>query len=307
MYYKDKWFTWYYDGVEMGHKTSLDSKFTISVKPTIDRKVNSYKEELLKNAELTRAAFAEPFDLMFSGGVDSEAVLRSYLELKIPVNVYTFKYENDYNLFDLEHARRICRELNVKLNIIDFNLKKFYENDAYDVWRTGYYLAAGQLPHMKMFDYLDNIPIMGSANPLWEYHDNKWTFDLDEKYHSQSIYCNTVNRPAIIDWYEYSPELIIAYMNHRVTYNLLKKPGNWKTFEMAKYLLYKSIWKDIVIRPKYIGYEGTQPPGEKSSRPAFISEFEKIHVGDRKNTVFSYSNEELVNLLCKEGYRPEIL
>lgn len=297
MFYKDNWFTWYYDGVEKGPKTSFESVFTIKTKPTITRAIKSYKEELLLNASLTRDAFVEPFDLMLSGGVDSEVVLRCYHELRIPVNVFTFRYENDYNILDLQHATRICNELGIKLNIIDFNLKKFFENDAYAVWKTGYYLSAGQLPNMKTLDYLDNIPVMGNANPLWVCNNKEWRFELDEKYHSQSIYCSTVNKRSIIDWYEYSPELILAYMDHRITRGLLSRPGDWKTFETAKYMMYKTIWPSIEIRPKYVGFEGNSPPGYKNSKPGFMLDFETTYIKKNQGAVFSYSNDELVKML----------
>jgi hypothetical protein len=298
MFYKDNWFTWYYDGIEKGPKTSLDSKFTISTKPTITRKVKNFKEEVLLNASLTRDCFTEPFDLLFSGGADSEIVLRSYHELNIPVNVFIFKYENNYNFFDVSHALRICNELNIEPKVVDFNLQKFFENDAYETWATGYYLSSGQLPLMKMMDYLDNIPIAGSGNPVWIYHSNQWQLDLSELFHSQSIYCSTVKRTAIIDWFEYSPEVILSYTEHPITKDLFKTPGSALKFEKHKHLLYKKFWSTLQLRPKYIGFEGSKPPGLKESKPDFMLDFEKAHIGEKGNTAFSYSNDELVKMLC---------
>jgi asparagine synthetase B (glutamine-hydrolysing) len=124
MFYKNNWLTWYYNEVAYGPKTTLDSKFDIKITPTITRQVKSYKEELLTNASLIRDSFNEPFDLMLSGGVDSEVILRCYLELKIPINVFVFRYENNYNLPDVTHALRICKELNVTPTVIDFNFVK---------------------------------------------------------------------------------------------------------------------------------------------------------------------------------------
>ena len=94
MYYRDSWFTWYYDGAEYGPKLHPESKFEITFKKVITRPLKSYREELLLNTQIIADTFNGPFDLMFSGGVDSEVILRCHKELGIPINVFIFRYEN---------------------------------------------------------------------------------------------------------------------------------------------------------------------------------------------------------------------
>ena len=297
MFYKNNWLTWYYDNVEYGPKGTPTSKFEIQIKPTITRPVKSYKEELLLNASLIRDLFNEPFDLMLSGGVDSEVILRCYLELKIPINVFVFRYENNYNLPDVTHALRICKELNVIPTVIDFNLQKFFENDAYDIWTTGYYLNSGRLPHMKMIEFMDNIPIMGDGEPMWIFGNNEWKFELDEVCHSQSIHCKTIGRPMIADWYEYSPEVIISHMNHPIIHSLMQTPSTHKHYVETKYQLHKQLWNSIEIRTKYVGYEGELKPGMNSSKPSFMLEFNKLYNDHRSSTSFYYTKQGLINAL----------
>jgi hypothetical protein len=297
MFYKNNWLTWYYNEVAYGPKTTLDSKFDIKITPTITRQVKSYKEELLTNASLIRDSFNEPFDLMLSGGVDSEVILRCYLELKIPINVFVFRYENNYNLPDVTHALRICKELNVTPTVIDFNLQKFFENDAYDIWTTGYYLNSGRLPHMKMIEFMDNIPIMGDGEPMWIFKNNEWKFELDEVCHSQSIRCKTIGRSVIADWYEYSPEVIISHMKHPMIQELMQTPSTPKQYVETKYQLHKQLWNSIEIRTKYVGYEGNLKPGMNSSKPSFMLEFNKLYNDHRSSTSFYYTKQELINAL----------
>ena len=294
MYYKNNWLTWYYDDVEYGPKTSINSKFDLKITPTITRTVKSYREELLLNAGLIRDSFAEPFDLMFSGGVDSEVILRCYHELKIPINVFVFKYENNYNLPDVTHALRICKELNINPTVIDFNLQKFFEHEAYDIWTTGYYLNSGKLPHMKMIEYLDNIPIMGDGCPYWSYYDGTWKLELDEDCHAQSIYCKTIRRTMIADWYEYSPEVLISHMNHPLIRNMKRTQKTSLEFVNTKYILHKQLWNDIELRPKRVGFEGSMKPGMNSSKPGFMLDFNKTYItAEIKNTDYLFSKEDL--------------
>lgn len=296
MYYKDNWLAWYYDGIEYGSKTSPDSTFDLKIKPTISRKVKSYKEELLINAQLIRNSFAEPFDLLLSGGVDSEVVLRCYSELKIPINVFIFKYENDYNKPDVSNALKICDNLNVVPTIIDFNLQHFFENDAYDIWKTGYYLNSGRLPHMKMIEYLDNIPIMGDCPPTWCYNNKEWKYKFSEIDFSQSVYCKTIKRTAVIDWYQFSPEVIVAHSNTNQIKQIRQQVGTNDDFTRMKYELHKSIWEDIEIRPKYVGFEGGKPPGINTSKPEFMLKFNDEFIKNQSVNIF-FKEDELMRYI----------
>ena len=296
MYYKDNWLTWYYDDVEYGPKTSPNSKFELKIKPTINQQIKSYKEELLLNASRIRDTFSEPFDLMLSGGVDSEVILRCYRELKVPVNVFVFKYENNYNLPDVTHALKICEGLNITPTVIDLNLQKFFEHEAYDIWTTGYYLNSGRLPHMKMIEYLDNIPIMGDGCPYWSYYDGTWKLELDEDCHAQSIYCKTIGRTMIADWYEHSPEVLVSHMNHPLIRNMKRTQKTSLEFVNTKYILHKQLWDDIELRPKRVGFEGSMKPGMNASKPDFMLDFNKNYITDvMTNSDYLFSKEDLLS------------
>jgi hypothetical protein len=302
MFYKDNWMTWYYDGVEKGIKTSPDSKYELKITPTIRQPVKSYKEELLANARLIRDSFTEPFDLLFSGGVDSEVILRCNIELGIPINVFIFRYENNYNLPDVTHALRICNELNITPTVIDFNLKKFFENDAYDIWKVGYFRPPGRLTHMKMIEYLDNIPIMGDGDTDWKFSDGQWRLELGEVSHSQSIYCKSIQRPIVADWYEYSPEVIASQMNHPVIANLIQGPeprARVQQYSKTKYILYNQLWNDITIRPKLVGYECMDLRGNLLQVPEFIVDFRKqyIDIHNMKFVSYKFTQDEFIKKL----------
>ena len=297
MFYKDNWMTWYYDGVEKGTKASPDSKYELKITPTIKQPVKSYKEELLANAQLIRDSFTEPFDLLFSGGVDSEVILRCNIELGIPINVFIFRYENRYNLPDVTHALRICSELNVTPTVIDFNLKKFFENDAYDIWKVGHFSAAGRLVHMKMFDYLDNIPIMGDGNPDWIYN-GQWLYEFFEQGHGATCYVNTIGRTAIPDWYECSPEVILSHLQTPLIQKLVS--GGQVDYNRYKYQLHNSIWPNIMIRPKLVGYECVDQCGNSLQVPEFMVDFQKqyIDIHNMKFASYKFTQDQLIKKLC---------
>jgi hypothetical protein len=300
MFYKNDWLSWTYDGVEFGNKTTPQSRLEFQFKKTIKQPLKSHKEELLENARAIRERFSEPFDLLFSGGIDSEIILRCHVELKIPINVFIFKYENDYNYHDVRHALRICDELNVNPTVVDFNLQKFFENDAYDIWKTGYFLKAGTLPHMKMIEYLDNIPVLGLGQPDWSFENKSWQFNLNESDHSQSIYGVAINRLMLACWYEYSPEVILSHMQLSNMQRLINNavPGDQMLFDVNKYYLYKKIWPEIEIRVKRNGFEGNNTIPKNCAVPELM-EFNKTYINsiDISHNTSLYNKQELISLL----------
>lgn len=288
MFYKNNWFSYTYDSITFGNKTTRDSVFDIQLKPTVTT-VKSYYEELSNNAKCIRDMFTGELDLLFSGGIDSEVVLRIYKDLKIPINVYIFKYENNYNHYEFNRAIKICESIGVSYKIIDFNVKKFFENDAYDIWSKVHCKGSGWLPLMKMLDYLDNTPIIGSGDPYWVRSSRDWTtthpwyFEIDEGAKAWTVYCNSIDRKVVSDWYEYSPELIISHTNLPLIQDLIndRLPGKLSSFS-SKSVVHKQIWPDVEIRQKMIGFEGDDKPG---SKPMFMKDFDQqysLHVSYKK-------------------------
>ena len=283
MFYKNNWFSWTYDdGPEYGPKLHPKAEFKIILKNTIDRPIKSYYEELLENGRIIRDTFSGPLDLLFSGGVDSEIILRVYKDLGIPINVYIFKYENDYNLIEYTQAVKSCDKLNVRPKIIDFNLQSFFENDAYDMQQKVFASGSGWLPHMKLTEYCDGLPIIGSGNPYIRRRSRDmsqkypWVFELDEKCHHWAVYHKTINRPCITDWYEYSPEIIIAYTQLPYVQELINDNISGKLSNVSsKAVIHQPYWPDLANRPKLIGFEGSVPDKSNPDVPPFMIKFGK--------------------------------
>ncbi|HEY6435409.1 MAG TPA: hypothetical protein VIY47_02385, partial [Ignavibacteriaceae bacterium] len=232
-------------------------------------------------------------------GVDSEIILRVYKDLGIPIDIYIFRYENGLNIREFNHAINVCLLLGVDYTIIDFNLQKFFENDAYDFWKKVYCGTSGRLPHMKFAEYVDEIPIFGSGEPYWIRKDNgSWVFEFDEDARSWALYYQTINRSVICDWYEYNPEIILSYMNTSGMIDLLNDqvPGKLST-NSSKSVFHKELWPDIHVRPKLVGFEGVMMPGKKS-KPDFMLAFEKEFIdGKIFPKKFYYTQDEIVNFL----------
>lgn len=297
MYFRNDWFSYSYKNeIVSGVKPSPDELFDIKFKKTIDRPVKTYREELLSNAQATRDAFSEPFDLMLSGGVDSEIILRCYLELKIPVNVFIFKYEDDINFVDFNNALTLCKTLNVKPTIVDFNLQHFIENEAHDFWKISLTKTLKRTINMKMITYLDNIPIMGDglcANSNTMVLENGiWKYCVPEQHFGQTIYCKYINRPMITLWYMYSPEVLLSFINSPIIKKFEEGKLMLPSFNQLKYINLRRYWP-INIRPKITGFESIKD----HKMQQYITEFDNTYASRVKCANYTFTSTEIKELI----------
>jgi hypothetical protein len=289
MFFKNGWLDWAGSGDD----------FKFILKKTVNQPVMNYFDELFENARNIRDIISGPLDLMFSGGIDSEVILRVYRDLKIPINVFIFKYEDMLNYREFDHAIKVCTDLNVKHKVIDFNVKRFFENDAYGIWSKCNTSSSSWLPHMKLTEYLDNTPIIASGEPYWKKQDDgTWIFELEEDAKFWTIYHKTIGRTAITDWYEYRPEVILSHMQLPRVQQLINNqvPGKTSTVT-SKALIHQAKWDDIIIRDKMVGFEKDLTPS-KESKPLYMLEFDKHYCSTISSTIYKYTPAEITDALC---------
>jgi hypothetical protein len=286
MYWKNNWLSYHYDKLgDVKTKTVPGENWKLRIKQTITRPIKSYHEELLLNAHAVKDAFNEPLDLLLSGGLDSELALRSYVEAKIPINVFIAKYNDNINAVDFHEALKTCQIYNVTPTIIDCNLKTFLENDAHDMWNGGYFAEPGYMIMLKVIESLDNIPVICDGINADNFRmANKTQCDIViyEKHFAAAIHGNTINRPLISSWYDYSPELTAAFLDLNLhkwkKHKLITPPFNNANLHKLKYLNSNKLF-GTRIRKKQSGWESGLRDG---SLVPYIEEFNKQH---KSNTV----------------------
>jgi ferredoxin-fold anticodon binding domain-containing protein len=261
---ENDWYYWSYGNAKFERKSDatqvLKTTFTECIKP-----VFSFKEELLNNAKSTIDHFdGKKFSILFSGGMDSELVLRSYLELKHDFDVNIFRYEKDYNVYDVSHAVVSCEKLGVPYKIIDFNLEKFYESEAESISEIAQIDRPRALPQLKFMDFVDNIPIIGASDCRWfrpsvDYNEpSEWWVQCFEHDIGYSKYVRATNRSAIAEWFKWTPGVVVSYtylkwFKKLVTDQYIGKTGVTST----KYLGYNETYPDLIERIKKTGFEYT--------------------------------------------------
>lgn len=268
------WYYWYY-GSDFNQRRRIksDDTFTTSWKPQ-SVKVTNFKDAVIYNANTTAEFYSgKKFGLLFSGGSESELILRAYKEIGKDVTAYIFRYEDDINIYDVSYAVTIAENLSANYKIIDFNLKKFYETQAETISELAQIDRPRALPQLAFLDYLDEIPIAGASDPTWyraiedysqpcQWQMVDWEHDI-----GWSKYIQEINRPAILEWFKWTPEIVVGFTKMQ-WFNLLvndKIYGKLGT-NSTKLQGYREVYPEMISRIKKTGFEKVD---------SLINDFEK--------------------------------
>jgi hypothetical protein len=238
------WYSWDYN----------NQKFQTNYKPYLGS-VGTFKEELIKAASSTIDIFGNNVSILFSGGSESDLMLRSFLAIKAKPNVYIVRYENDYNLYDVSYAVTICSMLNVDYKIIDFNLTHFFENDAEEVSKLAEIDRPRALPYCKILELIDGVPIFGRGEPNPIKLENTWIQRCHEYDVGRIKYARAINKPAVAEWFKWTPGLVISYMNLNWFNNLINNKYNVTDASTTKMIGYREAYPELITRVKKTGFE----------------------------------------------------
>lgn len=238
------WYSWDYN----------NKKFQTNYKPYLGS-VGTFKEELIKAASSTIDIFGNDVSILFSGGSESDLMLRSFLAIKAKPNVYVVRYENDYNLYDVSYAVTICSMLNVDYKIIDFNLTHFFENDAEEVSKIAEIDRPRALPYCKILELIDGVPIFGRGEPNPIKLENTWIQRCHEYDVGRIKYARAINKPAVAEWFKWTPGLVISYMNLNWFKNLINNKYNVTDASTTKMIGYREAYPELINRVKKTGFE----------------------------------------------------
>jgi len=272
---ENNWYKWSYGAMAAFEKQTSDLPFNTSYDCGFVGAIGSFKEELIRAASSTLDHYPglKPC-IFFSGGSDSELLLRTYLDIGSNPEVYIVRYENDYNIYDVSYAITICNILGVKYHLIDFQLEKFYDSDAEKISELAQIDRPRALPYCKFMELVDGLPILGQGDPHWvRLNDNylqkgEWRYRDMEVFIGWDKYARYLNRPAIPEFFKWTPGLILSHTKLDWFNKLTNDEYSGKLgTNSTKLQGYKEIYSDMIHRQKQTGFEKTD---------AMINSFEQF-------------------------------
>lgn len=258
-------------------KTAPNSILRFDLNNKITLYTKNYKDAIYFNAKAVADSIAGPLNVLLSGGVDSEVVVRVNQDLSIKQNVYVFRFENDLNIRDVESAHIICKNLNIPLKIIDFNISKFFENEAESYYKKTFCSRVEALPRLKWHEFFDGPLIFGDGEPYLrrklggDYNiQSIWNMVFSEHEFIHYLYTLNVEKNIIGPWYHFTPEIHGNFLKIDLVQNLINDQYTGKQSSLSsKVNINRQVCADILTKPKLVGYEG------KNDAPGYIPHFMK--------------------------------
>ena len=229
-----------------------------------------FRGEIIRTTKILSSKHKETISVFFSGGLDSEIALNSWLESGARFKPVVVKFTNDLNIADVKQAMAYCTACNLTPTVINFDPIKFYENGDWQRVSKEYqsYTFYQQVLLKIAEEYaqplitideieLEKVPDM---DHLLATGQNKLEWIFLKKEDQDGVWRRFVAKtgiPAYNNFYTYNPETMLAFLEGDVVNKLIndKIPGKL-SWTSSKNEIYSTLTRfPFEPRPKRTGVE----------------------------------------------------
>jgi hypothetical protein len=211
----------------------------------------------------------------YSGGIDSEVALRSFLEQNIPVRAAIMKMKYDLNFHDYKLAIKFCETNNVKYHLFEIDAMEFLHNDMWSYAHT-HKMISPQIPfQLWLLDQFDEFPIVcGGDLPLYV-EDKKIKYKFKPQTTTVSRHLAINNRVGGPLFHIHNPEQVYSFLNDEIV-KLWRKQFISSPIDNVytlKPLIYEKYFPNLTPRWKWTGVEMFSPLDKKKLRPQMENKY----------------------------------
>jgi hypothetical protein len=248
---------------EYGWRESPIEKYVVTL-GAIDQdqyRISSFESEMYRTADLVQKELGKDLVLFLSGGTDSELVLRSFIHNGFKPRCAMVRLENNYNAGEVKEAELIAKELDVKLEIIDFNVQDFYYSG--EAKEFGESVQGSQITYLMIFKHILKLgmpAVMGGEAGLTRQvnkNDSYWYYAFRENEDGSAMrFSKKYNIPLVNEWFSYTPEMLLYYLECDGVQKLVSERFNYKlTAASSKNKILETLFTDFRKKAKKHGFE----------------------------------------------------
>jgi len=260
----DENFSYGYDNGVYNFRESADSQFQCNYKraqyvPT------SFKDECIKVCEKISdyaMSIGRVPIVLLSGGLDSEIVVRSFIESGRPFKIVSNKFSNNLNEHEITLIERFSKKYNLEVAYIELDIENALSSPRYlemaEIAKCSY---SEMLPTMDLIDRvyfeMNGIPVLGNGDFYASKINDIWTYTEFEYILAWMRYAVGKEIIGSINFFQQTPEIVLAMALDPIIKQTISDDKE-STIRHSKYLVYQKYWSDAEIRPKYNGAEFVQ-------------------------------------------------
>lgn len=247
-----------------GHRQECWEKYRIEV-GAIDPdyyRTSNYQNEQRRTANLIYQDYGSDFVVMFSGGTDSEIVIKSFLNIGIKPRCVFIRFKDDYNLEDYRIAEHITRNLGLTLEVFDFDVIDFYRSGQAAEFAQE--IQCRQIAYLTVYNAIRSIglpAVMGGEmllrRAIPQNAESEWYYTFRENEDASAMrFSLKYNIPLVNEWFSYTPEMMVYYLEHPGIQDLVSTKYNYKLGSVSsKNRILHNLIGGLTVKKKTHGYE----------------------------------------------------
>jgi hypothetical protein len=271
----DNHFVFGYNNVPFLEKKNINTDKFFCSYSRCSRMPGSFKEECILTAKqvVNQAAQLSRTPYIFlSGGLDSEVVVKSFLESGSSFKTISFRFTNNLSSHESFYIDKFVKKHNLDHRYYDIDPDWLISTDAELYFQQAQCVMSEMLPHMKLLSHvwnnLNGFPVLGNGD-LYVSKDISvdWIFDRTKpKYEWNYIefeyivawnrYCVKNSILGCLGFFMHNPEIVLAMINEPIMTKCLdNKLMHKMSSRSTKTIVYLKHWQDLELRVKYHGSE----------------------------------------------------
>jgi len=224
------------------------------------REPGDFRAECVRTAELIGQS-EKPIAILLSGGMDSEVVLRAFIEAQVPFKCFTHKIDY-YTRHELAVLEQTCKTLGVRTEIVNIDVGWLTSVQAKSFMASTAAGAVEMLPHMKLMQHVSELgymPVLGSGEVVLEQHGREWKYVEYEYDLAWGRFAEQHGFEAVTAFFQRTAELQLAALNNETLRDVLSGKNKLakilSSTHVLKSAMYRAHWPDMQPRPKFDGFE----------------------------------------------------
>lgn len=240
-----------------------------------EREPGNFREESIRSAQLVAEIADAPIEVLFSGGVDSEVTMLSFLAAKVPITAAIMRFNADLNRHDIQYALRFCYAHGVPYRLYDIDIRQFLNERLLDYAIPTRCNAPMLAATMWLVDQIEGYPVLGQgecflmrperirpnrlpnarivAHNDISFAEDQWALQESETINGWYRHFVLRQRSGAPGFHQYTPEQMLSYLRDPMVVQMLQDPEQ-DTNEPWKLQFYQQHF-DLEPRPKLTGYE----------------------------------------------------
>ena len=249
-----------YNGIWFTERKKAEDRWNVAY-GRCERPVADWRTECINTARLIREATSEDLWVLFSGGIDSEVVVQSFMFAGIPFKVAITCFDSDLNHQDVRYAVKFCETHQIPYRLLKLDIIDFFESGEALSYAAASKCVQPQLLHtMWAMDQVDGYPILGSGECFLQKsvspaEPDHWVMYEKERIAAWYRHLLLRGREGCAGFFQYTPEIMLSFLlDHEVVRLCTGQVNDVSSTMPVKASIYRRYFL-LEPRRKYHGFE----------------------------------------------------